>query len=99
MLQPHTAASTPTLTLPATSDLAWLIDLVSVRLRMQIEYDPAHPLLKAQQVTLRTGGDGGAGGESGAKSDGALWIAVSRSLPQRGLVLPVDAPNWLVEMS
>ncbi len=75
-------------TLPPTSDLPRLLDLVALRLKVQIDYDPASPLLKGQQVTLR-GGDGANGG---AISDGEVWAVVSRLLVQRGMT-SVRAPG------
>ncbi|HYD02287.1 MAG TPA: hypothetical protein VEB22_13755, partial [Phycisphaerales bacterium] len=66
--------------LPSTSDLARLLDLVALRLKVQIDYDPASPQLKGQQVTLRTGG-----GPTAEVSDAELWAITSRLLVQRGL--------------
>ncbi|MGH7132968.1 MAG: type II secretion system protein GspD [Phycisphaerales bacterium] len=54
-------------------DLARLLDLCSQRLGISIDYDPA--LLKAQQVTLRSG--------SGL-SDADLWQATNQFLAQKG---------------
>jgi type II secretory pathway component GspD/PulD (secretin) len=52
---------------------------VALRLSTQIDYDPANPLLKGQQVTLRSGTT------STAMTDQELWATVSRLLVQRGL--------------
>lgn len=88
----------PAVSLPATSELSRLLDLAALRLNVPIDYDPSNPLLKGQQVTLRTGAGGaaapggGAGGAGGAMSDVELWATVSRVLVQRGLTT-VRAPG------
>ena len=81
------AQSPPELTIPPTSDLARLLDLVSLRLNMPIDYDPGNPLLKGKQVTLRVGSGPGA-----ALSDDALWAVTSRLLVQNGMT-SVRAPG------
>lgn len=74
-------------TVSPTSDLSRLLDLAALRLKVQIDYDPANPLLKGQQVTLRQPGGGtpGAAGANSAMSDQELWAVVSRLLVLRGL--------------
>ncbi|MDP1661816.1 MAG: secretin N-terminal domain-containing protein [Phycisphaerales bacterium] len=84
----QTIPAKPELTLPPTSDLPRLLDLVALRLKVQIDYDPANPLLKGQQVTLR----GGDAANASAISDAELWAITSRLLVQRGLT-SVRAPG------
>lgn len=93
LAEPVVARQQPTqpvataVTLPATSDLSRLLDLVALRLSAQLDYDPVNPLLKGQQVTLRTPPAGASGGEASGSgmSDQELWATVSRLLVQRGL--------------
>ncbi|MFT3684285.1 MAG: hypothetical protein QM783_05055 [Phycisphaerales bacterium] len=76
---------TSQITIPASLDLARLLDLVSLRLHISVDYDPANPQLKGQQVTLRQPGPAGSESAGGGMSDQELWAAVSRLLVQRGL--------------